>query len=124
MAAALTIIVSLMTLIISAIMILRLYGRNFIITIPGLYYTFYVVFIFVGSPVVFIQNNYDNIYYYLSTHLGLIFSIIGMHIGVKFTSRNARASFYNFLSKPFSKQYGGFSFFLPFSILCLISLAR
>ena len=123
MAAALTIIVSSITLIISAIMILRLYGRNFIITIPGLYYTFYVVFIFVGSPFVFIQNNYDNFYYYLSTHFGLILSIIGMIIGNHFASRNAQASFYNFLSKPFSKQYDGFSFFLPFSILCLISIA-
>lgn len=123
MAAALTIIVSSITLIISAIMILRIYGRNFIITIPGLYYAFYVGFIFVGSPFVFIQNNYDNFYYYLSTHLGLILPIIGMYIGVKFTNRDAKVSFDKFLFQPLTNQYGGFSLFLPYSILCLISLA-
>ena len=101
----------------------RIYGRNFIITIPGLYYIFYIVFIFVGSPFVFIQYNFDNIYYYSSTHFGLILPIIGMFIGVKFTNRDAKASFFNFLSQPFSTQLGGFSFFLPFSILCLVSLA-
>jgi len=123
MAAALTIIFSSITLIISAIMILRIYGRNFIITIPGLYYSFYVVFIFVGSPFVFIQNNFDNFYYYLSTHIGLILPIIGMIIGNYLTNRDARVTFYKFLSRRLSNQYGGFSFFLPFSILCLISLA-
>ncbi|MCH8303873.1 MAG: oligosaccharide repeat unit polymerase [Candidatus Marinimicrobia bacterium] len=123
MAAALTIIVSSITLIISAIMILRIYGRNFIVTIPGMFYLSYIILIFVGSPVVFIDSNYSALAYYISTHLGMFLPILGIMFVNHYSQTNTRSALEKFLQKPLVERYGGASFRIPFLILCAVSIA-
>ena len=66
------IIVSATTLLISFMWMYKLLGKNMILSLPGFFYIYFIVFIFLGSPFIFIINGLDNYLYIISTHLVLI----------------------------------------------------
>ena len=66
------IIVSATTLLISFMWMYKLLGKNMILSLPGYFYIYFIVFIFLGSPFIFIKNGLDNHLYIISTHLVLI----------------------------------------------------
>ena len=73
-------LISAIVLISSLCLMVKTLGYNFILTLPGFFYVYFVIFIFLGSPFYFIYQGMNNIYYITATHLVLLIFPIGIII--------------------------------------------
>ena len=71
-------IISSIVLISSVSIMINIFGKNVILTMPGFFYIHFIVFIFLGSPLYFLDQGAVNIYYITATNLVLIIFPMGI----------------------------------------------
>ena len=74
------IITSITVLIISLYSMFNILGKKMLLTIPGVFYVFFIVFIFIGSPFYFLLKDAVNINYFVAVHLVIILLPIGISL--------------------------------------------
>ena len=75
-----TTFISVTLLVISLLWMYKLLGTNLFLTLPGYFYIHFIVFIFIGSPLIFIKHGAYNYIYIISTHLVLLIFPLGILI--------------------------------------------
>ena len=71
-------IISSIVLISSVSIMINIFGKNVLLTMPGFFYIHFIVFIFLGSPGYFLNKGAVNIYYITATNLVLIIFPVGI----------------------------------------------
>ena len=71
-------LISSIVLISSVSIMINIFGKNVILTMPGFFYIHFIVFIFLGSPLYFLDQGAVNIYYITATNLVLIIFPMGI----------------------------------------------
>ena len=71
-------IISAIVLILSLFSMINIFGKNILLTMPGYFYIHFLVFIFLGSPIYFLNKGAINIHYIVATNLVLIILPIGI----------------------------------------------
>ena len=71
-------IISAIVLILSLFSMINIFGKNILLTMPGYFYIHFLVFIFLGSPIYYLNQGAINIHYIVATNLVLIILPIGI----------------------------------------------
>ncbi len=115
-------ILSFTTLTISSLWIVKLSGKNFILTLPGFFFIHFVIFIFIGSPWYYLHKGGTNHLYLLATHLVLII----FPLGVLLTNTLMQVKFYDdftqYLSEKIVDKQPGNQFIMFYMFGLLIAL--
>jgi len=119
---AFLIITSIAVLNISLYSMFNILGQKMILTIPGFFYVFFIVFIFLGSPFYFLKKDAANIYYLVAVHLVLILLPIGILVTNKLMKIKFKEVFNKYLDSPvIDRQPGGY-FIPPFLFILFVTL--
>ena len=116
------IITSITVLIISLYSMFNILGKKMLLTIPGFFYIFFIVFIALGSPFFFLKKDAVNIDYFIAVHLVLILLPIGILLTNKFMKIDFKEVFNTYLDSPvIDRQPGGY-FIVPFLFILFVTL--
>jgi hypothetical protein len=100
----------------------KLLGTNLLLTMPGFFYVNYIIFIFIGSPFIFIDNGADNYLYIISTNLLLIIFPIGIGIVNRLMAKDYPAGLSSFLNKPVVDNQSGKHYSLLYLLILAVSI--
>ena len=117
------IIVSATTLLISFMWMYKLLGKNMILSLPGYFYIHFIVFIFLGSPFIFIINGLDNPLYIISTHLVLIILPMSIYLVNKLMLADYPRELNFYLEAPITDKQPGNQFNIVYCIVLGVSIA-
>ena len=116
------IITSVTVLIISLYSMFNILGKKIFLTIPGVFYVFFIVFIFLGSPFCFLKKDAVNINYFLAVHLVLILLPIGISLTNKLMNIEFKEVFNTYLDSPVIDRQPGGHFIPPFLVILLVTI--
>jgi len=101
----------------------KLLGANLILTLPGYFYIHFIIFIYLGSALIFINNGAQNYLYIISTHLVLIILPMGIALTNKLLILNYPMVLNTYLGKPIIDKQSGNQFNILYLIVLCISIA-
>ncbi|MDP6571117.1 MAG: hypothetical protein QGF57_07770 [Candidatus Marinimicrobia bacterium] len=116
-------LISFITLTISTIWMVKLSGKNFILTLPGFFYIHFVIFIFIGSPWFYLYRGGVNHLYILATHLVILILPLGVLLSNKLLRVNFSDDFNHYLSQKMEDKQPGNQFFMFYLFALIIALA-
>ena len=93
---------------------LNILGKKMLLTIPGVFYAFFIVFIFLGSPFYFLKKDALNINYFVAVHLVLILLPIGISLTNKLMKIEFNEIFNKYLESPVIDRQSSGHFMPPF----------
>ena len=100
----------------------NLLGKKIFLTIPGVFYVFFIVFIFLGSPYYFLKKDAVNINYFFAVHLVLIILPIGISLTNKLMNIEFKEVFNTYLDSPVIDRQPGSHFIPPFLFILVATL--
>ena len=116
-------LISAIVLISSLCLMVKTLGYNFILTLPGFFYVYFVIFIFLGSPFYFIYQGMNNTYYITATHLVLLIFPIGIIISNRIMNVDFKTQLNKYFNMPIIDNQPGKEFLIIFIIILSVTLA-
>ena len=113
-------IISSIVLILSLCIMLKIFGENVLLTMPGYFYIHFIVFIFLGSPIYYLNKGAINIHYIVATNLVLIILPIGIVLVNKIMNIQFKLALNTYFDTPVVDKQSG-NHFIPLYLLILFT---
>ena len=97
-------------------------GRNFILTLPGFFYLYFIIFIFLGSPYYFIYEGMVNMKYIFATHFVIIIFPITLFLINKLNNIDFAKKLNIYYKSPIIDKQPSSEFFILFYIVLGLTL--
>ena len=114
-------IISAIVLILSLFSMINIFGKNILLTMPGYFYIHFLVFIFLGSPIYFLNKGAINIHYIVATNLVLIILPIGISLVNKIMNFQFKLALNTYFDTPVIDKQSG-NHFIPLYLFILFIL--
>ena len=113
-------IMSAVVLILSLLSMINIFGKNILLTMPGYFYIHFLVFIFLGSPIYYLNKGSINIQYIAATNLVLIILPIGIALVNKIMKIQFKSALNTYFDAPVIDKQSG-NHFIPLYLLILFT---
>ena len=101
---------------------INILGKNLLLTMPGIFYVYFIVFIFLGSPIYFISKGAINIHYIVAVHLVLIILPVCISLTNNLMRVEFKGTFNTYLAAPVIDKQDKNHFILPFILILFVTL--
>ena len=115
-------IISAIVLILSLFSMINIFGKNILLTMPGYFYIHFLVFIFLGSPIYFLNKGAINIHYIVATNLVLIILPIGISLVNKIMNFQFKLALNTYFDTPVIDKQSGNHFIPVYLFLLLVTI--
>ena len=116
-------IISAIVLILSLFSMINIFGKNILLTMPGYFYIHFLVFIFLGSPIYFLNKGAINIHYIAATNLVLIILPLGIALLNKIMQIQFKSTLNTYFDTPVIDKQSGNHFIPLYLFILFITIA-
>ena len=101
---------------------INIFGKNVLLTMPGYFYIHFIVFIFLGSPMYFLNNGAVNISYIAATNLVLIIFPIGIGLMNKLMKIKFKPVINTYFNSPVIDKQSSNNFIPVYLFILLVTI--